>query len=285
MTRTIKLTIRGRGADTDAPTVDDLLDQVRDYFDIIASVEGAVAGDAGTAIEWRVIDATKNSPLAIEVAAFPRAYATNIDRRAEITVRSTALGLAALQGGAERPAYFTDHALTKAQKFFERVSNGLDLTEINHGPGLPRVIITPSDARVATTNVRTVLMPAAKPYKELGSVEGYIRSVESDAWRRPILRVQHRLTGDELKCFVSGEALDKVKQYEIKEVWGHRRVLIFGTIYYKSAAKIAHVEATQVRFLRERRELPNVQDILDPGFTGGMRSEDYIERLRNGDQS
>lgn len=283
MARTIKLTIRGRGADTDAPTVDDLLDQVRDYFDIIESVEGAVAGDAGTAIEWRVVSATTNSPLAIEAAAFPRTFATNIDRRAELTIRNTAVGLAALQSGASRPAYFTDAALAKAQKFFERVSNGLDLTVVDHGPGLPQVTITPPEARAATINIKSVLAPVAKPYKELGSVEGYIKSVESYAWRHPILRIQHRLSGDEVKCFVRGEALQQVRSLEVKEVWNRRRVLVFGTVFYKSVGRIERVDVTQVRFLRERRDLPKVEDILDTDFTHGLRTEDYLERLRNGD--
>ena len=31
-----------------------------------------------------------------------------------------------------------------------------------------------------------------------------------------------------------------------------------------------------------QRELPSVDDILDEDFTGGLRTEEYLERLRNG---
>lgn len=285
MARKIKLTISGRSTETDAPTVEDLLDQVRDYFAILESVEGAISGESGSAIHWRVVGAAKNSPLRLEIAPYPKVYATNIDNRVEITVRATALGLSLLQGGAERPDFFTDAALGRAHKLFERVTNGLDLTEVDHGPNLPDIRITNLGARLAADNIKAVLTPVAKPYKEMGSVEGYIRSVESDAWRRPILRVQHRLTGDELKCLVSGPALEVVQGYEIKEVWRHRRVVVSGIIYYKSVSRIDHIEVTNVRFLRDRTQLPSADDILDENFTGGVRSEDYLENLRNGNLS
>lgn len=53
-------------------------------------------------------------------------------------------------------------------------------------------------------------------------------------------------------------------------------------LHFKSLGKLSHVEANDVRFLRPRSELPQVDDIVDPDFTGGMSSEDYIEELRNG---
>ncbi len=40
-----------------------------------------------------------------------------------------------------------------------------------------------------------------------------------------------------------------------------------------------------VQFLRLSGELPRAGDIVDENFTGGLRSEEYLERLRNGDIS
>jgi hypothetical protein len=39
MPRKIKLVISGKGAETDAPAVEDVLDQLRDYHDILKEVE------------------------------------------------------------------------------------------------------------------------------------------------------------------------------------------------------------------------------------------------------
>jgi len=50
MSKTIKLSIKARG-ESDAPRVDDFLDQVRDYFEILDGVEQAIAEDGANAIE------------------------------------------------------------------------------------------------------------------------------------------------------------------------------------------------------------------------------------------
>jgi hypothetical protein len=285
MARTIKLSISGRSFDTDAPTVQDLLDQIRDYVDILTLVEEAVSDDAGHAIEWRIINASKASPLAFEIAPFSRVHGVHIDERAEVVTRQTTLGLNGLRTTGERPSYFTDKVLAKAESLFERVTNGLGLTEITAGPGLPDLKITPVVARKAAENTKAVLTPAARPYTELGSVEGFFKGVERDGYGRPLLWIKQRLTGEDAKCIVTGDALKQIEEHEIRDVWRNRRVLVFGTIHYKGLGRITQIEATSVRFLRERGELPTIEDILDEDFTGGLRSEDYLERLRNGDLS
>ena len=103
MPRKIKLVISGKGAETDAPAVEDVLDQLRDYHDILREVEEAVAKDGKRAIDWRIVNASRNSPLSFEFEAFPHEFAVNIDRRAESVVSATAVGMDALQTQSERP--------------------------------------------------------------------------------------------------------------------------------------------------------------------------------------
>jgi hypothetical protein len=113
MPRKIKLVISGKGAETDAPAVEDVLDQLRDYHDILKEVEEAVAEDGKRAIDWRIVNASRNSPLSFEFEAFPHEFAVNIDRRAESRVSATAVGMDARQTRSERPPYFNDKALAK----------------------------------------------------------------------------------------------------------------------------------------------------------------------------
>lgn len=285
MGRTIKLSISARGVETDAPTVDDLLDQVRDYFDILVGVEEAVSEDGTNVIDWRIIGASKESPLALEVAPFARAYATNVDKRVELVAGYTARGLDALRSRSERPQYFTDRVLARAERLFERVTNGLNLTTVDYGPGFPVLALTPAVARAAVANAKSALSPISRPYKEIGSVEGFFRSAERDGYGRPLLWIHQRLTGEDIKCVVTGDALKEVQTHEIKEVWLNRRIQVIGTIHYKALGRINQIDAVQVRFLRRRNELPDVEDILDAEFTGGLRSEEYLERVRNGELS
>lgn len=284
-TRTLKITISGRGPGTDAPTADDFLDQVRDYLDILREVEGAVASDGQIAIDWRIVDAGKNSPLQLEIGAFPRTYATNIDQRVAVVASATARGLAELQAMPRRPLYFNDRALAKAENTFERVANGLNLSDIDFGPSLPRLEVRPAIARSAARNAGLALRPAEKPYRELGTVEGYSRKVERDGYGRRVLYVKHRLTGNDVKCILSGEAVRKIEDHFIGDVFKSIRIVVVGTIYYRAIGRIRQVEANDVRFPRSSDELPSVDDITDPTFTDGFRTEEYLGRLRDGDLS
>jgi hypothetical protein len=155
------------------------------------------------------------------------------------------------------------------------------MTRFEHGGGAV-IELTTSIARTSAGHVREVLAPKSRPYKELGSIEGYFRGIERDRGR-PVLLIRHRLTGDEVKCFVSGEAEREIGIREIGEVWKNRRLQVQGTIHFKGAGRVSHIDATKVRFLRDRNELPDVDDIADVNFTGALTSEGYLERLRDGE--
>jgi hypothetical protein len=287
MSRTVTVRISGKqGPETDAPSVGDLLDQIRDYFDLLGVVEAALAEDGESAIVWRVVDAVRVNPFTFTIQAFARQYAVNVDSRANKVVDLAISGLRLLEMRAERPAYFTEQALAKAERIFERVTNGLDQTEILT-ENEPPVVLTPDVARVAVRNARSVRTPAGRPYKEFGSIEGYFQTVGSDGrgGGKPVLYIKSRTTGDEIKCFVSGEAEAEVSHAEVGDVWRGRRMSVSGTIHYRCPGRISHVDAVRIRFLRNRRDLPDIDDIIDQDFTGGLRSEEYLERLRDGELS
>jgi hypothetical protein len=284
MSRIVKLSVKARG-ETDSPRVDDFLDQVRDYFEILGGVEQALADDGTNAIVWRIVSATTNSPIALEVRAYPLNFAVNVDRRVDQVVRATALGMNQLRTQKERPPFFTDKVLLRAEKLFERVINGLETTVVDFGSDLPKLEITTSVARTAAANTRSVLHPPERPYKEQGSIEGTARSIDRDIRGRLILWIRDQLTGEDVKCFVTGEAEVILGDHKIRDVWRNRRIQVYGLLQYKGLGKLNYIETTRVRFLRDRADLPSLDDIIDPNFTGGMRSEDYLARIRDGERS
>lgn len=282
MSKRIKIKISGKGMGTDAPTVDDLSNQLRDYFELLDMVEQTLAEDGQVAIDWRIVEATTNSPLTFTVEAFSRQFAVNVDNRAQLVVAQTTLGIKALQVRSERPPYFNDKALDKAQRLFERVTNGLDQTEILIDDESDSINLTPTVARRGAQHVREVLQPIVRPYKEIGSLEGYFQSVSQDGHGRKILQMRGRITGDEVKCIVGRDAERELAHCEIGDVWKKRRISVTGLIHFRGPNNISHIEATSIRFFRSNNELPDIDDIIDPNFTGGLRSEDFLERLRNG---
>ena len=282
MSDPIRFTIRAQNAETDAPTVEDLLAQIGDWNSILRGVEEAIAEDGASEIEWRVTGANKNSPLAFEFTAFPRRHGMNIERRTKQVKEGISAGLSVLRAKPERPSYFTEQVLEKAERLFERVTNGLSLTRIEFGDDLPTIEITPSQAKLAAKNVTAVREPKEKPYREIGSVEGILQAVERDGYGRPLLWIKLRVSGETIKCIARGGAQSEVEHHEIADIWRNRRVRIFGTIYYRALGQITQVESDAVQFLRLREELPRASEIVDENFTGGLKSEEYLERLRNG---
>lgn len=285
MPRKIKLVISGRGAETDAPAVEDVLDQLRDYHDILKGVEEALAEDGKRAIDWRIVNASRNSPLTFEFEAFSHDFAVNIDRRAESVASATAAGMYALQTQSERPPYFNDEVLRKTECFFERLTNGIDRAVVDYGGDLPALSPTRQIAGTATKNIETILAPESKPYVENGSVEVFVLGVGIDGRGKRLLSVRSRLAGDEFRCVVSDEAAKEIQTRQIGEVWRNLRAELTGKIYYKSLGRISRVEAQSIRFFRRNAELPDIGDIQDESFTGGRRSEDFLERVRRGELS
>lgn len=285
MGRIVTVRISGHNVETDAPTADDLLEQIRDYLEILRGVEEAIAEDGQRAIDWRVVNASKASPLSLQLEAFPHQYAVNVDLRVAAVVANTAAGFAQLQSNPERPNFFSDRVLARAERIFERVTNGLELSEIDFGPDLPISTVTPAIARTAAKNARLAQTPVERAYRELGAVEGYFHSVERDGYGRSLLWIRHRLSGAQIKCILSGAALRLIGQQEISEVFRGRRLLVTGTIYFKALGVLSQIEASDVSFFPPRSELPSLNNILDEHFTGGMTTDEYLERMRNGESS
>jgi hypothetical protein len=232
-----------------------------------------------------VVEASRKSPVAFGLEAYPKEFATNIDQRVAIILTETAQGFATIKSKMERPRYFTNDVMRKARKIAERVTNGIGAATVDFGPGLPEIDLTPSSARAAIRNVDAILARPEKPYQEFGSVEGYLQGVELDGFNRRVAYVRDQVTGEFIKCVLPRNApqvdLDLANR-QIDEVWSRARVQVSGRLVYKSPGDIDYLEAENVRFFKPNAELPQIDDIIDDNFTGGLRSEEYLERMRNG---
>ncbi|OSQ51501.1 hypothetical protein, partial [Marivita geojedonensis] len=210
MAKPIRITIKGTdNLGFDAPTVEDLLSQVQDFVSILHGVEDAIADGDGKEIDWRVTDASKNSPLTLEVTPFPKRHAMNIDNRAAEVVFAAASGFASLSQRAERPKHFSDPVIRKTEKVIERITNGLDstLVDVSAYEGVPPISLDRNSAQRTGKNLERFRSPDAVPYRELGSIEGFISKVELDGYNRPVVWLKSRIDGQSVKCIAKRRGL------------------------------------------------------------------------------
>jgi len=279
----VRIRIRGSRAESDAPTVEDFIEQVKDLITILHDVEKAIDPEGKSAIEWRVTNAKMNSPIELEATPFSVDGVTYIENRVREVVHHTAAGLNQLKVSNKRPAFFSEAVLGRAKKFSQRVTNGLAMTEVTFGPAEPDFAITPSAAGLMAKNAEEILSPPkGRPYRELGSVEGYVLSVAHDGLGRALLTLKARLSGEDVKCILKGEANRQVRGRQISEVLDGKRVRVHGLLAFKAAHRLDHVDVENIEFMRARDELPKLEDIIDRDLTGGLSAEDYLEALRDG---
>jgi len=279
----VRLTIRGSDASgNDAPTVDDLLGQIEDFVEVLRGVEKAVADGGGNALVWRVTNVTMNSPISMEITPFSTNPAIYIDARAALVALTTRDGLRAMATGTLRPNGFTDEVLPKARKLQARVLNGLEGTMIDFDPGSPggEVDITPETARAVAATVEAS-KPIRAPYREIGSLEGFVARAERDGFGRGILQFRRRLDREMVKAVATGDAFRQLEKLQLREVWEGVRVRVYGVLHFKDLGDLDHIDASGIE-LMDQVQLPTADEIVDTGFTGGMATEAYLAEIRYG---
>ena len=189
-------------------------------------------------------------------------------------------GMRAIKTGEQRPRYFTDDVIKKARAIHARVTNGLSDTTIGFDVSISDepIVIDRDVARKVDLAHKVALAQVPLPYRELGSIEGYVSKAELDGFGRAILRFRSRLDGVEIKAVATGRAFHQLESLRLSDVWHGVRVRVYGTISYRGLGDIEGLAATGIELL-DQTQLPTLDDILDDKFTGGLRAEDYLAEL------
>jgi len=283
MSTKVELSIAGRGAD-DAPLLGDLLAQIQDFFEMVSVVAASMTGDDVERFDWRVVGLSKNSPARVVVEAFSRHGYSDGEELAARARNEVVAGLIQLQTSNVRPLYFNDNVAEVADRFIRRVATSLTETGIGDGDSQVALIETVG-AVVAIENLNAVREDdPVHPYRELGSIEGHIQNVGEDGYGRPYIIIKNRITGKDVRCILSGSALRALEEEPVaKVVWRKRRVTAVGILKYRSVGRISQAEVERLDFADRSESLPQVRDIIDKHFTHGLTSEEYLEKVRNGE--
>ena len=281
MTKPVRVTVKGPDDDrVAAPTVDDLLGQIRDFLDILRGVEKTV-GEGGNDLVWRVTDAKMNSPISLELTPYGNAPAAEVLARAALVESRTAEGFRALRRGDAHPPYFTEEVLAKARRIDQRVLNGLSDTTIAFADDPELLVIDRPAAREVERAVEREKGLASIPYQELGSIEGFVTKPELDGHERAILRFRSRLDGSEIKAYARGHAFHQIEELRLSDVWHGVRVRVYGAIHYKGLGQVDCINATSIEIM-DTHQLPGIQRHCGSEFHGRIDDLRFPARTQGG---
>jgi hypothetical protein len=248
-----------------ALSADALGEIFRDSLDLLKAVDRGMSPHGTEIVDWEISEARMQSPLAIRLRG----------NNAPPVVEAVGPGMESLNGSNDCPPHFTPDAL----RFVRR------LVDHSAAYGVIPVFITFTKTvpveRVAGENADwalKTLMLKKQTHSEYGSLRGELTELSKSSRKRDKLVLVDRLTGEQTPCYV-GEELDP----EIRAAW-KRRVVVTGRIIvnHETRKKAIHVE--RIRVLRERKDLPQIEDLHGIDITGGAESSEYIRNLRDADE-
>jgi hypothetical protein len=271
----VRIVIRPSGAHPDILMIRDVVDQVRDIFDLADSDNPSVA--------WKLVSATTNTPLTIAaemVAMEPDITPNQLAAFATERTKELKDGFAALARGTVLPSWTQGRKATALKRLLTRCMNGIGTTDIQVNDEPEQETLTPQRAEIALRALDAAQPAIDRSRAENGSVEGEYLEIGTH-YAHPAIRIRERKTGAEIWCWVSENDLERFSdRIRAADVWRHKRVRARGKIYYNSSGDVLHVEARDVQ-LAEVRHV-ELDEVRDPDFTGGLSVSEYLNRLREG---
>jgi hypothetical protein len=280
----VTVTVRSRIGDEGPLTVADAMRQVLDFFLLLEAAQTDEQG--GKQVSWQLVHVSMESPF--EASAEPFAVeagvpADLIGRRAGYRV---AISLEEITARGTVPDWMDESARERLRRIFKRNLNGVGRTDFRIGSEIPVVAIVEKTARAGLRALeRDALEDEAKredlSRSEYGSIEGDVAETTT-YYHRPALTVRDRLTGQDVMCILTPELAGAIgAEHNWQEVWDARRVIVSGEVFYSAKGLPERVNVVDFRVV-EPKEIA-ASAIFDSGFTAGMTSAEYIDKLREGD--
>ncbi len=280
---TIVITIHPSVDDSEPVRALEALEQGADVLRLLDAV-GRLHHTGGAPPLWRLVRASTNSPLTLEVAVDESADLADID----LYIRETRNELVdSLEGLAEKgvlPTWLNEEVLPIARNIFSRSRNGLGALEIGNGNGRRFVIDRVVAESVAPTldAAASVVIEAGRGEEQVwGEVEGTIVSVGT-WYGKPAFRVWSRQLVKAAWCILSPALVESFgAEQTVDAVWKHKRVAMGGQLIFRDGS-IVRIIATSVRDLPAHSRV-DIEVLRDPNFTGGLDPVEYLRRFYEGE--
>lgn len=258
----ITISVEGKTPD---PLVDPFLDAVGHSLDILRDLDAGIAMRQKPTLRWAIAHLHVDSPAVMTLRALPPTTGKDVSQD---VVDRYVDGLEQLERGEQLPAYFSEDGLNAAKR----------LADLTGGDERAVVVRTPlRSVQVSQRISVNVDRMIKKSYVSDGSVEGTLEMVTLH--ENAYFRVYDAIQGWGVPCHFQQEDID-----EVRGALG-RRVSITGRLRSDHLGKPESLHVSGIRVLGAE-PLPTANEIrgIARGMTGGLTSEEYLERVRSDDK-
>jgi hypothetical protein len=243
---------------------------------VLKAINRRLSSHGSETIEWQVIGAGANSPIYATIRGHDQASNDQCGRE---VVNVFIRGVSHLCKSNTCPEAFDLHSLSEIKRMIDHAAPyGLHPTFSTQT--VNRVRMTRTVAKHADHAMK-MLRHRKDQFCEHGSLEGYLRDLSGSGERDKIVIIDPH-TEQETPCNLRTDRLADLED-KVRVAWKHR-VGVIGTITVdRRTRRPAHVVVDDIRILRERSELPQIDDLHGIDITSGMESSEYIRGLRDAD--
>lgn len=285
-TRPIRILVGGSPRHgSSAPTVDDLLDQIRDFMYVLRATEEECHGNAK--LRWHVTNASMQSPLALELTPVSTAKDTDTDLLASSVIDAAYYAVNHVITTGRQPKQVTDATFNKINSIVNRVTNGLASFEANFSgyDGAKNIYIDVKMAAAYSEKMEESKSrkPSSAPRWEQGSMEGYTEGVATNQRGEAILRLRSRLTGNIVNCVDSEGSLEKIGDVKVREILDNMRIRVNGLLHYKNLDIVDKIKVDHVYIYPHNDKLTDLEFLTPINITGGLSAVEYLRKLHNGE--
>lgn len=248
MTEKVKIKIQPSGGATSALTVEDAMQQVLDFIDMLRAADLSSKSER---IVWRLESAHTNSPLEVTAFATGPDPSVSVAYQARKTAERLTKTIETLENGGGIPDWMDQTAANTAERFFKRNMNGIGRTDILINDQ-PATTIVHATAKIAALSIEKsrIQVQLEKPdwtRTEYGAIEGEIISTTS-FHTKPALVIKERLSGDKINCILSDELAQIAgPEHSWDETWDQKRFLVSGELHYNSDGKLLKINAIRLK--------------------------------------
>lgn len=284
MSKSYVLVVQPSGGKNRPLDVDDAMQQILDLIEWLRASARSAGHD--TEYRWILKNASTNSPLAVEIEPEPAEENRDIDGIVAEDFKRAHGGMESLLGESATgiPAWLDKKGLEAGKRIFSRGRERIGLTRVyEQGVEDNGVHITPHLSQQALDRIKLYETPANSDipqHKAFGEVVG--RFAWAGEWnRRPAFRVKER-GGEDIVCRLTEDRAEQIgADRTLTDVWRGQHVRVIGEKQYNPDGSLKYIEVENVEPMVFSSS--GLDAVLDTDFTGGLSSEEYINKLRGGD--